>query len=60
MDQKEKFKKSVLLVGGVVSLVLGIALILAWWPDVVGLFKGVIGIFLALAGMVLLYMIRIL
>ena len=59
MDQKEKFKKSVLLVGGVVSLVLGIALILAWWPHVVSLFKGVIGIVLALAGMILLYIMRI-
>jgi uncharacterized membrane protein len=52
-------KKILFTIAGLVSLVLGIALILAWWPDVVSLFKGTIGVVLALAGMILLYMMRI-
>ena len=52
-------KKIIFTIAGLVSLVLGIALVLAWWPDVVSLFKGMIGIVLALAGMILLYMTRI-
>lgn len=36
----------------------GIALILLWWLDVVSLFKAGGALFLALGGMVLLYMIK--
>lgn len=43
------------LIGGFI-LVLGITLILLWWPAVVGLFKGALGLGLALAGLVMLYM----
>ena len=59
MDQKEKCKKTVFVLAGVVSLVLGITLILAWWPNVVILFQGMIGIVLALLGILLLYIVRI-
>jgi hypothetical protein len=40
---------------GMFVLVLGITLILVWWEDVVSLFKGAIGVILALAGLVTLY-----
>ena len=40
---------------GCILLVLGMALILAWWQDVVILFRAVLGIALALAGLVMLY-----
>ena len=43
---------------GSVLLVAGVALILAWWKDVVFLFRGGVGIALALAGLVTLVMIR--
>lgn len=36
-------------------LVLGITLILVWWPDVVALFRASIGMALALAGLLVLY-----
>ena len=40
---------------GFVTLIAGIALVLAWWPAVVGLFKGLSGMVLAVAGLLLLY-----
>ncbi len=40
----------------IILLVVGIALILAWWENIVILFKAVIGIFFALAGLLLLYL----
>ncbi len=43
---------------GVVFLVVGITLVLSWWPIVVLLFKGIVGMGLALTGMILLYLAR--
>ena len=45
------------LVSGFV-LVLGITLVLMWWEDVVSLFKGMIGVGCALAGMFMLYLLN--
>ena len=45
------------LAGGVI-LILGVTLILVWWADVVSLFKGALGIGLALGGLVMLYMVN--
>lgn len=42
-------------VTGFVVLILGVALILLYWNDVVILFRGIIGIILALAGLFTLY-----
>jgi len=52
------FKQIFIAITGVCALILGIALILLWWPQVVDLFKGVIGMILALVGLVILYMVR--
>jgi len=41
-----------------VVLIAGIALILLWWGQVVIVFKGSIGIFLALIALILLAMIK--
>ncbi len=46
-----------LVLGGCV-LVLGIALILFFWQSVVVLFKGAVGIALALAGLVILFLAK--
>ncbi len=43
---------------GTILLLLGSTLILKWWPELVIVFKGLIGMGLALAGLLLLYMIR--
>ena len=54
-SQKSAYKKFVMFLIGFLILVLGITLILVWWKDVVILFKGAIGIVLALAGLLMLY-----
>jgi len=53
--QKSTYKKFVMFLIGFFILILGITLILAWWVDVVALFKGAIGTILALAGLLTLY-----
>lgn len=43
---------------GSVLLVGGISLVIVWWPQVVNVFKGFIGVALALGGMLMLYMVK--
>ena len=57
-DKTIKSSKVLLFICGGVCLVAGIALILLWWPQVVDLFKAAGALFLALGGLVLLYMIK--
>ena len=54
-SQKSAYKRFVMFVVGFLILILGITLILAWWEDVVMLFKGAIGMLLALGGLLALY-----
>lgn len=49
-------KKIVLALAGAMSLILGITLVLVWWPAVVLFFKGALGMVLALGGILLLYL----
>ena len=49
------FLKGVLFVLGSFILILGIALILRWWVDVMVLFRAGIGMALTLAGLLILY-----
>ena len=51
---KKNIKKILLFMTGGAILVLGITLILNWWIYVTIVFKGVLGIFLALFGLFLL------
>ncbi len=53
-----KLNNLFLFLVGAALLVSGISLVLSWWPEVVLLFKGVIGMALALAGLLALYLIR--
>lgn len=55
MKMKARFPKLILYLVGSVMLVLGIALVLRWWADVVVLFRAGIGMVLALAGLLILY-----
>ena len=48
-------KKGVLFALGSVMLVIGIALVLRFWADVVLVFRAGIGMALALAGLLVLY-----
>lgn len=58
MSTKTPLTKLVLYLLGSLVLVLGITLVLAWWRDVVVLFRGVAGIGLALAGLLVLYSLK--
>ena len=55
---KKKNSKMVYVVLGGGLLILGISSVLAWWPQVVNLFKGMAGMILAVAGLVVLYLIK--
>ena len=59
MAEKNHLKNPIVIVAAVIFLLSGITLTLAYWPDVVSLFRGVIGIILALIGMFILYLSRI-
>ena len=52
--EKNNFKKILLFVAGSAMLILGVALILHHWEYTVILFKGAVGIFLALFGLFLM------
>jgi len=54
--KKQKSKKMIYLIAGCVFLVLGITLVLVWWEDVVSLFRGLLGMVMAVGAMVLLYL----
>ncbi len=49
-------KKITFFVVGGVALVVGIALVLNYWPHVINIFKGISGMALALVGMFMLYL----
>ncbi len=57
-DQKDSYKKFVLFAIGFFILILGITLVLVWWKDIVVLFKGAVGIILALAGIFMMYAVN--
>lgn len=43
---------------GIILLVIGVTLILCWWPDVVIIFRAMAGMGLALLGLLALYSIK--
>lgn len=56
--QKMNANKLFLSVLGGFVLTSGMTFVLLWWPDVVSLFRGVIGMALALAGLLILYLVK--
>jgi len=59
MDRQNPLvRKTAVPIVGCLLLVVGIALVLAWWPHVVGFFKGVLGMALALAGLFFLTLVK--
>jgi len=52
------FKLNFIFFVGFFILILGVGLILLWWPEAVNLFKGAAGIILALAGLIVLYTVK--
>ena len=58
-DKKKNIGKQIFLfVSAGALLVLGVALIVAWWAYVGVIFKGAAGIVLSLAGIILLALVR--
>lgn len=57
MKMRARFPKVILYLAGSVILVLGIALVLRFWTDVVSLFRAAIGMVLALGGLLILYFV---
>lgn len=51
---RPKFNFFFFLIGGFL-LILGVGLILLWWEEVAILFKGAVGVGLALVGLLILY-----
>ena len=56
--KKNAFQKAITFVAGGLLLIVGITLTLAWWQDVVILFKGCVGVTIALIGLLILYTIK--
>ncbi len=48
-------KMQAIFVSGLVVLVIGVSMILAWWPDVVSFFKGFLGMAAAIGGLLMMY-----
>lgn len=53
-----KTNKKLLGIIGAACVIIGVAMILAWWPYLTILFKGAAGFVVALVGMFILYNIR--
>ena len=56
--KKQLFKKILLHLIGLATLLAGVVLILTWWQQLVIVFQGAIGVILALVGLAMLYMAR--
>lgn len=48
-------KMQAVFVSGLVVLVIGVSMVLAWWPEVVSFFKGFLGIAAAIGGLLMMY-----
>lgn len=55
----QQSKKDLIFAGGIVVVVIGIWMILAWWPHVVAFFKGFLGIAVAIAGLLMMYVKKV-
>ena len=55
---KNKSKKAIMAALGVFILLLGVSLVLTWWRDVAILFRGAVGMILAVAGLLVLYSMK--
>ena len=58
MSKKKFAKKTVLSLVACVFIIIGITMVLAFWPDVIRIFRGGLGIILAFSGLAILYSIR--
>ena len=55
MSEQNSYKNFLINLLGAFILVFGMTLVLVWWESVVDLFKGGVGMLLAVAGLLVLY-----
>lgn len=53
------YKKFIMMLGGTFLLILGVTLVLSWWDEVVIFFRAIIGMALAIAGLLMLYFLSV-
>ncbi len=58
MMEKKTKKNIFLMIQGLVLMILGVTCILVFWPQVVEVFKGTVGILLALVGLAVLFFVK--
>jgi hypothetical protein len=46
-------KKALKIIIGIVLIIIGIVTYIFWWPDLLAVIKGVLGLFLILAGVIM-------
>ncbi len=54
-EMSKEQKLQVIFISGLVILVIGVSMILAWWPDVVAFVKGFLGMAVAIGGLLMMY-----
>lgn len=52
------WSKAVRFLGGMLALIAGVTLVLLWWNDVMVVFRGFIGVLIALGGLLILYLMQ--
>jgi uncharacterized membrane protein len=57
-DNNKSYKNFILGSVGSLLLVFGITLILIFWKDVISLFRGMLGIIMAVAGLAVIYFVQ--
>ena len=54
VDEKKSYcacsKPSIKVIIGIVFIIIGLVAVISWWPNLLVLFKGCIGLFLIMAG----------
>ena len=55
----DDMKKNRIFAGGIAVLIVGVWMILGWWPDVVSFFKGFLGIAIAVGGLLMMYVKKV-
>ena len=57
-ESEKKKSKNIAFIVGLLVTVLGLAAILAWWPDVIIFVRGVVGMALAVGGLLIMYFVK--
>ena len=56
--ERSAYKNFIIYLTGFFILIVGVTLTLIWWDDFMGILRGVVGITLAMAGLIMLYVLN--